>query len=57
MIRGAVAIFSRDFKKFLSNPFVLLMTLIMPIAYLVVFGNAMGGAITGVPISAAKSTA
>lgn len=50
MIRGTVAIFSRDFKKFLSNPFVLLMTLIMPIAYLVVFGNAMGGAITGVPI-------
>ena len=54
MIRGAVAIFSRDFKKFLSNPFVLLMTLIMPIAYLVVFGNAMGGAITGVPIGIAQ---
>ncbi len=50
MIRSTIAIFSRDFKKFLSNPFVLLMTLFMPIAYLVVFGNAMGGAITGVPI-------
>lgn len=51
MIRSTLAIFSRDFKKFLSNPFVLLMTLIMPIAYLVVFGNAMGGAITGIPIA------
>jgi len=43
MIRGAVAIFNRDFKKFLSNPFVVIMTLMMPIMYLVIFGNAMGG--------------
>ena len=33
MIRGAVAIFKRDFKKFLSNPFVVIMTLMMPIMY------------------------
>jgi ABC-2 type transport system permease protein len=50
MIRGAVAIFKRDFKKFLSNPFVIIMTLFMPIMYLVIFGNAMGGTITHVPI-------
>ena len=50
MIRGAVAIFTRDFKKFLSNPFVIVMTLFMPVMYLVIFGNAMGGAITHVPI-------
>lgn len=48
--RGAIAIFQRDFKKFLSNPFVILMTLFMPIMYLVIFGNAMGGTITHIPI-------
>ncbi len=50
MMRGAVAIFKRDFKKFLSTPFVIFMTLFMPIMYLIVFGNAMGGAITGIPV-------
>ena len=51
MIRGAVAIFSRDFKKFLSNPFVVIMTLMMPIMYLVIFGNAMGGTISHIPVA------
>jgi ABC-2 type transport system permease protein len=51
MIRGAVAIFKRDFKKFLSNPFVIMMTMFMPIMYLIIFGNAMGGTITHVPIA------
>jgi ABC-2 type transport system permease protein len=51
MIRGAVAIFSRDFKKFLSNPFVVIMTLMMPIMYLVIFGNAFGGTISHVPVA------
>jgi ABC-2 type transport system permease protein len=50
MIRGAIAIFKRDFKKFLSNPFVVLMTLMMPIMYLVIFGNAFGGTISHVPV-------
>ncbi len=50
LIRGAIAIFKRDFKKFLGNPFVLIFTLLMPIMYLVIFGNAMGGTITHIPI-------
>ena len=50
MIRGAVTIFKRDFKKFLSNPFVVIMTLMMPIMYLVIFGNAMGGTISHIPV-------
>lgn len=50
MIRGAIAIFKRDFKKFLGNPYVLIFTLLMPIMYLVIFGNAMGGTISHVPI-------
>lgn len=50
LIRGAFAIFRRDFRKFLSNPFVIIMTLFMPIMYLIIFGNAMGGTITGIPL-------
>jgi ABC-2 type transport system permease protein len=51
MIKGALAIFKRDFKKFLSNPFVIVMTMFMPIMYLIIFGNAMGGTITHIPIA------
>lgn len=56
MIRGAVAIFTRDFKKFLSNPFAILMTLFMPVMYLIIFGNAMGGTITGIPVAIIQDT-
>lgn len=51
MIKGAIAIFKRDFKKFLGNPFVIIFTLLMPIMYLVIFGNAMGGSFSHVPIA------
>ena len=51
MIRGALAIFTRDFKKFLSNPFVVIMTIMMPLMYLVIFGNAMGGTISHIPVA------
>ena len=54
MIRGAVAIFKRDFRKFLSNPFVVIMTLMMPIMYLVIFGNAFGGTISHIPVGAVQ---
>jgi ABC-2 type transport system permease protein len=50
MIRETVAIFKRDFKKFLSNPFIVIMTLIVPLMYLVVFGNAFGGTISHVAV-------
>jgi len=56
MIRGAIAIFRRDFKKFISNPFVIVFTLVMPIMYLVIFGNAMGGTITHIPIGVVQET-
>ena len=50
MMRGPLAIFKRDFKKFLSNPFIIMMTLFMPVMYLVVFGSAMGGTISHIPV-------
>ena len=56
MIRGAVAIFRRDFKKFLSNPFAILMTLFMPVMYLIVFGNAMGGTMAHIPVGIVQDT-
>jgi ABC-2 type transport system permease protein len=54
MMRGAIAIFKRDFKKFMGNPMIIVMTLFMPIMYLIIFGNAMGGTITHIPIGAAQ---
>ncbi|NYT05564.1 MAG: ABC transporter permease [Methanomicrobiales archaeon] len=54
MIRGAIAIFRRDFKKFAGNPFVLVFTLFMPVIYLIIFGNAMGGTISHIPIGVAQ---
>ncbi|ABS55131.1 ABC-2 type transporter [Methanoregula boonei 6A8] len=50
ILKSAIAIFRRDIKKFLSNPFIIMMTLLMPIMYLVVFGNAMGGTLTHIPV-------
>jgi ABC-2 type transport system permease protein len=47
---GAFAIFERDFKKFLRSPLMMLMTLMFPLFYLIVLGNAIGGTITHVPI-------
>ncbi|TAJ45729.1 ABC transporter permease [Methanofollis fontis] len=57
MMRGAIAIFRRDFKKFMGNPVIIVMTLFMPIIYLIVFGNAMGGTITHIPIGVAQEEA
>jgi len=50
MIREGGAIFTRDMKKFLSNPFVVIMTLLMPLLYMVVFGNAVGGTLSYIPL-------
>jgi len=50
MSGNAFAIFKRDFRKFLSNPAMIVMTLFIPIMYLVVFGNAMGGTISHIPV-------
>ena len=49
-MRGTSAIFERDFKKFLRSPLMLLMTLMFPLFYLIVLGNAIGGTITHVPL-------
>ena len=50
MLRGPRAIFKRDFKKFLSNPFIIVSTLLIPVMYLIVFGSAIGGTLSHVPV-------
>lgn len=55
MIRGAIAIFRRDMKKFISTPYVIIFTLFIPIMYLIIFGNAMGGTITGIHIGVVQA--
>ena len=50
MMDHARAIFSRDFRKFVNNPLIIVMTLLMPIMYLVVFGSAMGGTLSHIPV-------
>jgi ABC-2 type transport system permease protein len=50
MIREIGAIFTRDIKKFLGSPFIVVMTLLIPFMYLVVFGNAVGGTLSYIPI-------
>lgn len=50
MMHHTLAIFRRDFKKFVNNPLIIVMTLIMPIMYLVVFGSAMGGTLSHIPV-------
>jgi len=56
ILRSAFAIFKRDFKKFLSTPAMIIMTLFLPIMYLVIFGNAMGGTITHIPVGVVQET-
>ncbi|HXW98403.1 MAG TPA: ABC transporter permease, partial [Methanomicrobiales archaeon] len=55
LIKGGIAIFRRDMKKFISTPYVIVFTLFMPIMYLVIFGNAIGGTITGIHIGVVQS--
>ena len=55
MIKGAVAIFRRDMKKFISTPYIIIFTLFMPIMYLVIFGNAVGGTITNIHVGVVQA--
>jgi len=50
MLRGPRAIFKRDFIKFLNSPFIIVSSLLIPVMYLIVFGSAIGGTLTHVPV-------
>jgi ABC-2 type transport system permease protein len=55
MIKGAIAIFRRDMKKFISTPYVIIFTLFMPVMYLIIFGNVIGGSITGIHLGVVQA--
>ena len=38
-----LAIFERDVRKFVRNPIVVMVSILMPLVYLVIIGNSMQG--------------
>ncbi len=51
MIARFYAIFVRDLKKFIRNPLVVAMSLLMPIIYLVILGNSFQGELKNLPLA------
>lgn len=46
-----LAIFERDIRKFLRNPLVVVISLLMPIIYLVILGNSFQGELKNLPLA------
>lgn len=46
-----LAIFERDLRKFIRNPIVVAMSLLMPIIYLVILGNSFQGELRHLPLA------
>lgn len=51
MIYRFLAIFERDLRKFIRNPIVVAMSLLMPIIYLVILGNSFQGELKRLPLA------
>jgi ABC-2 type transport system permease protein len=45
-----LAVIERDLKKFIRNPFVLAMSILMPLIYLIILGNSFQGKLQGLPL-------
>ncbi len=45
-----MAVIERDLKKFLRNPLVIAMSVLMPLIYLVILGNSFQGKLHGLPL-------
>ncbi len=46
-----LAIFERDVRKFVRNPIVVMVSILMPLVYLVIIGNSMQGELKRLPIA------
>ncbi len=46
-----LAIFERDLRKFIRNPLVVMVSLLMPIIYLVILGNSFQGVLKNLPLA------
>ncbi len=51
MMRRFFAILERDLRKFIRNPIVVAMSLLMPIIYLVILGNSFQGELRRLPLA------
>ena len=47
----ARAVIERDIRKFMRNPVIMVMAVVMPLAYLVILGNSFQGKLKGVPVA------
>jgi len=52
--QNVAAIILRDSKKFLDNPFLVVMTFLVPILYFAVLGSALGGTMSHLPVGAVQ---
>lgn len=46
-----LAVFERDLRKFIRNPLVVVMSVLMPIIYLVILGNSFQGELKNLPVA------
>ena len=47
----ARAVIERDIRKFMRNPVIMVMAVVMPLAYLVILGNSFQGKLKGLPLA------
>src|SRR5512141_2992993 len=50
-MRRVTAVIERDIRKFMRNPVIMVMAVVMPLAYLVILGNSFQGKLKGLPLA------
>lgn len=45
------AVIERDIRKFMRNPVIMVMAVVMPLAYLIILGNSFQGKLMGLPVA------
>jgi ABC-2 type transport system permease protein len=49
-VQRLIAVIDRDIRKFMRNPIIMVMSVVLPIAYLVILGNSFQGKLKKVPV-------
>lgn len=50
-MRRVYAVIERDIRKFMRNPVIMVMSVVMPIAYLIILGNSFQGKLKDLPVA------
>jgi len=50
-MRRVYAVIERDIRKFRRNPVIMVMSVVMPLAYLIILGNSFQGKLKGLPVA------